>query len=835
MSTYLAEKIEAEITNTENDAVYFAFFFCTARDRHRSTALSILQGWLHHLARSERYLQDLRSAFAARREAHAEILSDFQSLWQAFVETLNVSSATRFVLLVDALDECPEKQRKILLNHFLRLEHGVFQGRVRLILTCRSDHHFSPARLSDKQKICMQGDRLQGDLERVVDERVDYLAQDKSYDPELQLDIKFELLNRSSGSHLWISLAIRELELITNNLQSLPRLRTIPKDLFAFYDEILCRVEASNASEVRFLLHIRLAALADLTIMDIAVARSLLPGNAFCLLPDLQYLANDVTQPSATEVWELKGRLEKCTDLVSVDAQGVVDFIHPTVAEYLLQTTSLRSYDVCHSVFLCLVVASLAFVLNRFLSKIQLSLVLLRFAALTRSWMTPSRRKRIASPGVLCLRLYRHSRVLPRTAALWLVRQIYCTDIEQANLCAFQVAFQSISKSTSGIEERYGPSILKIRTYAKKSLQTHASRCRDSLDQHFPWQATFDQDKLESLECWMKQEAFLDGRLLRKIVKTGANINTCIQVLEEDIHDKTRTPLIVAAMNGKVAATSVLVDAGASVDSQDEAELTALHHAVLKNHTAVVARLLEAGANVNIADVNGDPPSISALKQQTGVHDTLYENFVVKGDSIAFVGDIDIVNQTAMGKSTWLDSALRFPRPEREALISTLIEHDAEINVRDQKGQTLISTAAMNHRWKMVDDLLDRGADPNITDSEGMNALLRALWSPRTIQNIRGCVIKGTSKVWLGSAIVFDHPISNTAHEPAELSYSQDYVTSIISKLIAKTSNLEVRGPAGRTALSIAAENGHLATVERLLNRKADANTLDNQQMNPLM
>lgn len=455
MSTYLAEKIEAEIINTENDAVYFAFFFCTARDRHRSTALSILQGWLHHLARSERYLQDLRSAFAARREAHAEILSDFQSLWQAFVETLNVSSATRFVLLVDALDECPEKQRKILLNHFLRLEHGVFQGRVRLILTCRSDHHFSPARLSDQQKICMQGDRLQGDLERVVDERVNYLAHDKSYDPELQLDIKTELLNRSSGSHLWISLAIRELELITNNLQSLPRLRAIPKDLFAFYDEILCRVEASNAGEVRFLLHLRLAALAGLTMMDFAVARSLLPRNNFYLLPDLQYLANDVTQPSATEVWELKGRLEKCTDLVSVDSQGVVDFIHPTVAEYLLQNKPSRSKNICHWVFLVLTAVSLAFVFNTFLSKIQLFLALLRLSALTRIWMDPNRRKHIATPSVLCLTLYRYAAVLPHTANLWVVRQIYRTDLEQVNLCAFQVAFQSMSYSSSCIEERY--------------------------------------------------------------------------------------------------------------------------------------------------------------------------------------------------------------------------------------------------------------------------------------------------------------------------------------------------------------------------------------------
>lgn len=288
-------------------------------------------------------------------------------------------------------------------------------------------------------------------------------------------------------------------------------------------------------------------------------------------------------------------------------------------------------------------------------------------------------------------------------------------------------------------------------------------------------------------------------------------------------------------MNGNLKATSLLVAADATVDCRDQAALTALHHAVLKNHTAVVAKLLEAGANVNIADVNGDPPFISALKQQTGVYDTTYENFVVQGDSVAFVGDIDIVNKTAMSSSAWLDSTLRFLNQEQEALICTLVEHGADLKAQDQKGQTLLSIAAMKHRWKIVDDLLDRGADPDITDSEGMNALLRALWSPRTVQSIRKCSLEDSSRVWLGSAIVFDRPISKTAQEPATSSYSQELVTSVISKLITKTSNLEVRGPAGRTALSIAAENGHIATVESLLDRKADVNTLDNQKMNPLM
>jgi hypothetical protein len=159
---------------------------------------------------------------------------------------LNDSSTTKFVLLVDALDECSKQERVRLLTHFLRLEPGIFQGRLRLILTCRSQHHFLPVHFDPTQRICMEGSHLHEDIGRVVAARVDLLNQYKSYDPQLKRAIKSELLARSSGSHLWVSLAVRELERI-NSSQALRRLVAIPRDLFAFYDEILCRVPAAHA------------------------------------------------------------------------------------------------------------------------------------------------------------------------------------------------------------------------------------------------------------------------------------------------------------------------------------------------------------------------------------------------------------------------------------------------------------------------------------------------------------------------------------------------------------------------------------------------------------
>jgi ankyrin repeat protein len=349
------------------------------------------------------------------------------------------------------------------------------------------------------------------------------------------------------------------------------------------------------------------------------------------------------------------------------------------------------------------------------------------------------------------------------------------------------------------------------------------------------WQATFSESKSVSLELWLKQEALHGGKLLNKIIKTGVNVDTCITLSEEDFLDSVRTPLIVAAMNDNTESVSSLLAAGATVDFQDRDALTALHHAVLGQHTRVVNILLAAGADVNIVDSHGDPPFISVLKQQTGLQDTLYENFAIDGDSIAFIGDIDVVNTKAMGNSVWLNSMLRFQNPQCDALIAALVEHGANLAMRDHEGRTLLLNAAMKHRWRTVEALLEKGADPNITDSEGMNALLRALWSPRALQCIRNVSIGEDAQVWLGSAIIFDDPISRSPQEHATVNYSPEYVTSVITKLITSTLDLEVPGPTGRTALSLAAENGHYATVACLSARLADSNTLDAHGMNPLM
>lgn len=96
-----------------------------------------------------------------------------------------------------------------------------------------------------------------------------------------------------------------------------------------------------------------------------------------------------------------------------------------------------------------------------------------------------------------------------------------------------------------------------------------------------------------------------------KVIKTlldgGANV---------EVKDKRgRTPLMLAVQSRNPEAVSVLIEEGANVNSKDQAEGTALFGASGPfGNEAVVAELLDAGAQVNVYDKNGMTPLMWAVR-----------------------------------------------------------------------------------------------------------------------------------------------------------------------------------------------------------------------------
>ena len=135
------------------------------------------------------------------------------------------------------------------------------------------------------------------------------------------------------------------------------------------------------------------------------------------------------------------------------------------------------------------------------------------------------------------------------------------------------------------------------------------------------------------------------------------------------------TPLMLAAAVGNLQGVQTLIVEGADVHTTDDHGGTALHAAVVGQHTRVVRTLLTAGAQTEVLGHTGRAPLHYAA--YNGDHET----------------------------------------------ITALLDGGAKINVRDGKGSTMpLMFAAGGGHAAAVKVLIARGAKINLKDKQGRAA-----------------------------------------------------------------------------------------------------------------
>lgn len=132
--------------------------------------------------------------------------------------------------------------------------------------------------------------------------------------------------------------------------------------------------------------------------------------------------------------------------------------------------------------------------------------------------------------------------------------------------------------------------------------------------------------------------------------------------------------------------------------------------AVKSNDFQAVKKLMEAGADPNIADEEGDPLLMNAALYASP---QLMELLLAKG-----------ANPNARNKDG--ETVLMWSVHDREK-IKLVLEKGADINAKAKSGNTALLLASVgSDQYKTVKLLIDHGADPMLKNERRENALMRA-------------------------------------------------------------------------------------------------------------
>jgi ankyrin repeat protein len=276
-------------------------------------------------------------------------------------------------------------------------------------------------------------------------------------------------------------------------------------------------------------------------------------------------------------------------------------------------------------------------------------------------------------------------------------------------------------------------------------------------------------------------------------------------------HRFVETVLHKASGAGHKAVVALLIEEGADVNAGDIDDSTSLDVAAQRGHTAVVAFLVKKGAAVNHADRNGMTP----------LHFASYEGHTKAAGILIAVGAK--VNARTQGNSLPLHGAASGGHVD---LCRMLIDEGSELETINDFGYPPILSAAAGGCEEIVKLLADGGADLEAKTTNGRNALILACEARRNQSpTLIAYLIRNGLDV---NARSFD------GQSPLMVAIWGEN-SDVIRTLIESGADVNAVDHYNRTPIMAAAHRGNRDLIRLLVKAGAEVNVADRDGTTPLI
>jgi ankyrin repeat protein len=304
--------------------------------------------------------------------------------------------------------------------------------------------------------------------------------------------------------------------------------------------------------------------------------------------------------------------------------------------------------------------------------------------------------------------------------------------------------------------------------------------------------------KLEVAKLLLEGRRDIDGILRRSSIETR--------------DDQARTALMYAVDGGSAGAVDLCLAKGGDLDAQDREGVSALMRAADDRRVALAGALLARKAKLDLCDQLGQTALLRAVKKDQA-----------EATKLLLEAGAD-PNVTAKAGENALGYVLQFKkRPKVYPLVLGARTLDPNTRSGDLR-RTPLMVASVNGDLEAQEDLLKRGADPNLEDAGGCTALALAIKSFQKTAAFRLLRVP---------AIKVDRPDQEGTTPLVKAALIAQ--TDLMASLCARGANVNARDGNERTVLMRAIEDDQVESVRFLLDHGAELETRDDSGMTAVM